>query len=140
MLSKRKLVAAFKVLSVIGLIILILYLVVKFIVNDPLLEKEIWNTLIFSIYVSSVSTVIAASIGIPLGIYLGIKEFKGKSLILNMTNSFMGFPPVVMGLIVFLLLSRSGPLGSLGILFTPSAIIIAQTCLAIPIITGVTVS
>ncbi|MHA1793308.1 MAG: hypothetical protein ACTSVI_11730, partial [Promethearchaeota archaeon] len=71
MLSKRKLVAAFKVLSVIGLIILILYLVVKFIVNDPLLEKEIWNTLIFSIYVSSVSTVIAASIGIPLGIYLG---------------------------------------------------------------------
>nr|MDO8116389.1 ABC transporter permease [Candidatus Sigynarchaeota archaeon] len=82
----------------------------------------------------------ASAIGIPSGIFLGTKRFRGKMFMVNFTNSFMGFPPVVMGLLVFLLLSRSGPLGPLGLIYTPASIIIAQTALSVPIIVGLTIS
>ena len=94
----------------------------------------------FSIVVSATATAIAAAIAIPLGIFLGMHEFKGKPIVVNLFNSFMGFPPVVMGVLVYLLLSRSGPLGTLRLLYTPTAIIFAQCLLCIPIITGITIS
>jgi tungstate transport system permease protein len=103
-------------------------------------ESEMASVLGFSIGVSATATAIAAAIAIPLGIFMGMREFKGKTIIVNLTNSFMGFPPVVMGVIVFMLLSRSGPLGSLHLLYTPTAIIIAQSFLCIPIVAGITIS
>ena len=81
---------------------------------------------------------IALSIALPISSFLALRDFKGKSFLSNLINTFMGFPPVVMGLIVYLMLSNSGPFGSLDLLYTPSAMIIAQLFLAIPIITGTT--
>ncbi|MFX1385436.1 MAG: ABC transporter permease, partial [Promethearchaeota archaeon] len=99
-------------------------------------DEEIWDIIFLSIRVSGTATILAAVIGLPLGSYLGLREFRGKKPLSNLLNTFMGFPPVVMGLIIFLLLSRSGPLGSLGILYTAIAMIIAQLFLAIPIVIG----
>lgn len=103
-------------------------------------NPEIWDILGFSVQMSVISIAISAAIGIPVGIFLGVKKFRGKTFIVNLANSFMGFPPVVMGLIIFLLLSRSGPLGALGLIYTPASIIIAQTSLSLPIIAGITIS
>lgn len=99
-------------------------------------DKEIWDIIFLSIRVSGTATFLAAIIALPIGTYLGLREFRGKKALSNLLNTFMGFPPVVMGLIIFILLSRSGPLGSLGLLYTTIAMIIAQLCLAIPIIMG----
>ena len=74
--------------------------------------------------------------GLPLAAVIATTNFSGKRFIVIMLNTLMGLPPVVVGLLIYLLLSRAGPLGSLGILFTPSAMIIAQTILIAPIITG----
>ena len=101
-------------------------------------DPEIWNIVGLSIRVSGTSTLIAALIAIPIGSYLGLREFRGKKPVTNLLNTFMGFPPVVMGLIVFLFLSKSGPLGAFGFLYSPTAMIIAQLLLAIPIIAGTT--
>ena len=87
-----------------------------------------------SLYVSLSATLIAALVGFPLGALLALKEFPGRNAVVVIVNALMGMPPVVIGLAVFLLLSRSGPLGSLGILFTPRAMIIAQAILITPII------
>jgi tungstate transport system permease protein len=103
-------------------------------------DPEIWSILGFSYLVSGAATAIAAIIGIPLGIFMGMRKFRGKTIFVNLTNSFMGFPPVVMGVIVYLLLSSVGPLGSLRLLYTPPAIIIAQALLCLPIITGITIA
>ncbi|MEX2680021.1 MAG: ABC transporter permease [Candidatus Sigynarchaeota archaeon] len=103
-------------------------------------QSEIMPLLGFSFGVSAIATAIAAAIAIPLGIFMGMREFKGKTIIINLTNSFMGFPPVVMGVLVYLLLSKAGPLGFLHLIYTPTAIIIAQCLLCIPIITGITLS
>ncbi|MHA1371826.1 MAG: ABC transporter permease, partial [Promethearchaeota archaeon] len=69
------------------------------------IDPEIWSIIGLSVGISISSTLMAAGIGIPLGILLGIKRFKGKTFIINMANTFMGFPPVVMGLIIFLIFS-----------------------------------
>ncbi len=87
-----------------------------------------------SIIVSLSAVVIAAVIGLPLGAFLALTRFPGRAGLIVILNAFMGLPPVVVGLAVFLLLSRSGPLGDLGILFTPRAMIIAQALLILPII------
>jgi tungstate transport system permease protein len=87
-----------------------------------------------SIIVSLSAVVIAAVAGLPLGAFLALTRFPGRAGLIVILNAFMGLPPVVVGLAVFLLLSRSGPLGSLGILFTPKAMIIAQALLILPII------
>lgn len=87
-----------------------------------------------SLAVSLSAVVLAASIGLPLGAFLALARFPGRSAIVVLLNAFMGLPPVVVGLAVYLLLSRSGPLGDLGILFTPSAMVIAQGILIVPII------
>jgi tungstate transport system permease protein len=89
-----------------------------------------------SISVSLAATVIAAVVSLPIGAMLAIFHFRSRRLIIVLINAFFGLPPVVVGLVLYLTLSRSGPLGSLALLFTPTAMVIAQTILAIPIITA----
>ena len=91
-----------------------------------------------SLAVSLSAVVLAACIGLPLGAILALSHFPGRNAIVVLLNAFMGLPPVVVGLVVYLLLSRSGPLGDLGILFTPSAMVIAQAILIVPIIAALT--
>lgn len=91
-----------------------------------------------SLAVSLSAVVLAAVVGLPLGAMLALMRFPGRSAIVVLVNAFMGLPPVVVGLAVYLLLSRSGPLGNLGILFTPTAMIIAQAILIVPIIAALT--
>jgi tungstate transport system permease protein len=97
-------------------------------------DPGLYRIIGLSLYVSLTATLIAALIGLPLGAFLALKEFRGRGAVIVLVNALMGMPPVVVGLAVFLLLSRSGPLGSLGILFTPRAMIIAQAILITPII------
>ena len=89
-----------------------------------------------SISVSLAATAIATGISLPIGATLAIFRFRGRRLIIVLINAFFGLPPVVVGLVLYLVLSRSGPLGSLALLFTPTAMVIAQSILAIPIITA----
>lgn len=91
-----------------------------------------------SLAVSFSAVVLAAFVGLPLGAWLALTHFPGRDAIVVLVNAFMGLPPVVVGLAVYLLLSRSGPLGNLGILFTPRAMVIAQAVLIIPIIAALT--
>lgn len=91
-----------------------------------------------SLIVSLSAVVLAAVIGVPLGAGLALTRFPGREAAIVTLNAMMGLPPVVVGLAVFLLLSRSGPLGSWGLLFTPQAMIIAQTMLVTPIIAALT--
>ena len=101
-------------------------------------DVEIWEIVTLSIRVSGFSTLLAALLALPLGSFLGIRNFRGKKPLTNLINTFMGFPPVVMGLIIFLLLSNSGPFGNAQLLYTPTAMIIAQVALGFPIILGTT--
>jgi tungstate transport system permease protein len=98
--------------------------------GDPALFAIVWLSLIVSLS----AVFMAALIGIPVGALLALTRFNGREGIIVIVNALMGLPPVVAGLGVYLLLSRSGPLGSLGLLFTPSAMIMAQTILVTPII------
>ena len=91
-----------------------------------------------SLFVSFSATVIAALIGMPMGAFVALNRFPGRDALIVVLNGFMGLPPVVAGLAVFLLLSRSGPLGPLGLLFTPLAMIIVQAVLITPIIAALT--
>src|SRR6187431_1643878 len=91
-----------------------------------------------SLIVSLSAIVLAAMIGVPLGAFLALNRFRGREAVIVVINALMGLPPVLVGLAVYLLLSRSGPLGSFGILFTPQAMIIAQTILIAPIIAALT--
>ena len=87
-----------------------------------------------SLIVSLSAVVLAALIGVPLGAFVALTRFRGREAVIVALNAMMGLPPVVVGLAVYLLLSRSGPLGSWGLLFTPKAMIIAQTLLVTPLI------
>ena len=87
-----------------------------------------------SLWVSLAAVICAAAIGLPLGAVIALTRFPGREAAIVVLNALMGLPPVVVGLAVYLLLSRSGPLGSWGILFTPAAMIVAQTILVTPII------
>jgi tungstate transport system permease protein len=91
-----------------------------------------------SLRVTGTALVLAAGLGLPAGAWLGIARFRGRALVIALLNAGMGLPPVVVGLAVYLLLSRSGPLGELGLLFTPTAMIIAQTLIAFPIVAALT--
>ncbi len=110
--------------------------------------QEILNITLLSLRVSGMAVLIGALIGIPVGALLGLKQFKGKRTVMrfvdimlkSIINTFMGLPPVVVGLTVYLLLTASGPLGWLGILYTPTAMIITQLIMVVPIIIGVTMS
>jgi tungstate transport system permease protein len=91
-----------------------------------------------SLIVSLAATVLAAIVALPLGAALALTRFPGRTGVVVVLNACMGLPPVVVGLVVYLLLSRSGPLGFLGILFTPQAMILAQALLVLPIIAALT--
>ena len=97
---------------------------------DPALMQIVW----LSLAVSLTAVLCAAVIGLPLGALIALTRFPGREASIVVLNALMGLPPVVVGLLVYLLLSRSGPLGSWGLLFTPRAMVIAQTILVAPII------
>jgi tungstate transport system permease protein len=103
-------------------------------VGDPTL----YSIVRLSLFVSLSAVTIASFIGMSLGAFLALVHFPGRTFLVVITNAFMGLPPVLVGLAVFLLLSRSGPLGFLGILFTPRAMIVAQALLVLPIIAALT--
>jgi tungstate transport system permease protein len=100
------------------------------------LEPEFWRIVALSLAVSLSATACATLLGLPLGGALAIWRFPGRRLIVLTANALLGLPPVVVGLALYLLLSRSGPIGWLGLLFTPAAMVIAQTVLALPIVTA----
>jgi tungstate transport system permease protein len=102
--------------------------------GDPALYAIVW----LSLKVSVSAVLIASIVGMPLGAALAMSRFPGRGALTVVINACMGLPPVVVGLAVFLLLSRSGPLGSAGLLFTPTAMAIAQAVLVAPIIAGLT--
>lgn len=95
---------------------------------------------LLSLFVSGTSTLVSALIAVPLGIALGLREFGGQRLLRNVLFTLYGLPPVLAGLLVFLLLSRSGPLGALGLLYTPLGMVLAQVVIVTPIILGITMS
>ena len=101
-------------------------------------DPNLYAIVRLSLAVSLSATTLAALVALPLGAYLALVRFPGRAFVIVVLNAFMGLPPVVVGLAVYLLLSRSGPLGFLGILFTPRAMIIAQALLVIPIIAALT--
>jgi len=111
-------------------------------------DSEILNITLLSLKVSGTAVLIGSLIGVPIGMILGLRRFSGKQILMRfidltlrgIINTFMGLPPVVVGLMVFLLLIGSGPLGSLQLLWTPTAMIITQLIMVIPIIIGVTMS
>ncbi len=100
------------------------------------LNPELLGIIVLSLTVSCTALLIATAFGLPLGALVGLKRFPAKGVVISAINSFMGLPPVVAGLFIYLMLSRSGPFGFMGLLYTPSAMIIAQTVLAFPIITA----
>ena len=97
-------------------------------------DAELWHIIRLSLAVTLSATLVATLLGAPLGAILAIGRFPGRRVIVVVMNGFMGLPPVVVGLFVYLMLSRSGPLGELGLLFTPGAMVIAQSLLITPII------
>lgn len=102
------------------------------------LDVELVEIVLLSLKVSLTAIFLSALIGLPLGALLAVTRFPGRRPVIVIVSAFMGLPPVVVGLVVYLLLSRAGPLGVLGLLFTPTAMIIAQTVLITPIITSLT--
>ena len=103
-------------------------------------DREILGVLWLSLQVSGAATLIALLLGIPAGAVLALSRFPGRMLVVSAVNTGMGLPPVVVGLFVTILLWRSGPLGGWEILYTPSAIILAQAVIAAPIVTGITLA
>jgi len=98
------------------------------------LDDKLLDIVLLSLRVSLSAVAIAALLGFPLGAAIAVGRFPGRQVAIVTLNAFMGLPPVVVGLAIYLLLSRAGPLGSLGLLFTPSAMVIAQAALILPII------
>jgi tungstate transport system permease protein len=103
---------------------------------DALRNREFWQIITLSLGVSLSATTVAAIVGLPVGVALAIWQFPGRGMIIVAANALLGLPPVVVGLVLYLLLSHSGPLGWLGLLFTPTAMVIGQTLLALPIVTA----
>lgn len=103
-------------------------------------DAELLDITFLSLYVSLAGVFFSSLLAIPLGVILGKGRFPGRGLLLNLVNTFMGLPPVLVGLFLFLIFSRAGPLGPSDLLFTPEIMALAQFIIAFPIITGITVS
>lgn len=101
-------------------------------IGEP--DAELLGIVGLSVRVSLTASIVALLIGAPFGALLAITRFRGRQVIIVLTNALLGLPPVVVGLALYLLLSRSGPLGAAGLLFTPAAMVIAQALLATPIV------
>jgi tungstate transport system permease protein len=101
-------------------------------------DTTLWRTVALSLQVSGTATLLAGGLGLALGAWLAVARFAGRRAVLWCLNTLLALPSVVVGLVVYLLLSRSGPLGSWGILFTPTAMVIAQTLLVLPVVAALT--
>jgi len=101
-------------------------------------DRELYAIILLSLRVSVLAVVISTVLGVPVGALCALRRFPGRGIIITLLNTFMGLPPVVAGLVVYLFLSRSGPLGFLGLLYTPSAMVIAQSVIAFPIVAALT--
>lgn len=104
------------------------------------LNPEVYEIAFRSIYITFTATLIASVISIPFSLYLAFHDFRGKTSLVNLIHTLYALPTVLIGLLVFLMLSRQGPLGFLGLLFTPVGMIIGQVILVIPILVGLTYS
>ncbi len=103
------------------------------------LDREVLGITLLSLEVSASATAISVVVGVAAGTGIALGSFPGKRLVVSVVNTGMGLPPVVVGLFVSMLLWRSGPLGALGLLYTPAAIVIAQAVIATPIVMGITI-
>jgi len=101
------------------------------------LDPDLLEITLRSLYVTLAATVIASAIGLPLGAWLALTRFRARRVVIALLNALMGLPPVVVGLVVYVLFSRSGPFGVLGLLFTPTAMILAQVIIITPIIASI---
>jgi tungstate transport system permease protein len=103
-----------------------------------LFDPEVWQITALSLQVSAIATGVSLLIGLPFGTWLALGNFRGRSVLLSIINTGMALPPVVVGLVVAMTLWRSGPLGDFRLIYTPVAIIIAQTVISAPVVTGLT--
>jgi tungstate transport system permease protein len=103
-------------------------------------DPALFEVIALSLQVTGVALFFSTLVGIPVGSWLGLKRFSGRRLIMALLYTGMGFPPVVVGLFVYLLLSRSGPMGILGWLFTARAMVVAQTIISFPLVAGFTMA
>lgn len=104
------------------------------------MNSQFWPILSLSLRVSSFAVAISSVLGLPLGVWLGLRRFRGKSFLVGLVQTGMAMPPVVVGLFLYLLLSRSGPLGNWEWLFTPPAMILAQVILCLPFVVGISMA
>jgi tungstate transport system permease protein len=112
------------------------FLLITFFTASPM--SDIFEITLLSLKVSLIATLISLLIGLPCGTWLALGNFRGRSYLLSVVNTGMALPPVVVGLVVAMTLWRSGPLGDLKLIYTPAAIIIAQTIIATPVVMGLT--
>lgn len=103
-------------------------------------DAEVWQVTLLSLRISGLATGISLLIGLPFGTWLALGRFPGRNFLLSLINTGMALPPVVVGLFVSIMLWRSGPFGELRLIYTPTAIIIAQVIIAAPVVTGLTVT
>lgn len=101
-------------------------------------DPDLYEIIGLSLRVSLAALAFACLIGLPLGAFVGFTRFPGRGVVVVVLNALMGMPPVVVGLLLYLMISRSGPLGALALLYTPTAMIIAQTMLILPIVAALT--
>jgi len=100
------------------------------------MDPDLYSIILLSLKVSGGAVLVASLAGIPVGAACALRRFTGRRVLVLLFNTFMGFPPVVAGLLIYLFLSRSGPLGFMGLLYSPGAMVIAQSVIAFPIIAG----
>jgi tungstate transport system permease protein len=103
-------------------------------------DPEVIEIALLSLEVSALATLLALVVGVPFGVWIGLKRFPGRNLVVSLVNTGMGLPPVVVGLFVTIFLWRSGPFGFLELLYTPAAIVVAQLILALPVVVGLTIA
>jgi tungstate transport system permease protein len=103
-------------------------------------DPEVWRITLLSLQISATATLLALAVGIPAGTLLALARFPGRALVISLVNTGMGLPPVVVGLFVTIVLWRNGLLGALELLYTPTAMVMAQLVIAAPIVTGLTLA
>src|SRR5919197_1511820 len=103
-------------------------------------DPEVWRITLLSLQISTSATLISLLLGIPLGTFLALTRFRGQRVVISLVNTGMSLPPVVVGLFVTIFLWRNGPLGFLHLLYTPTAMVLAQVVIAAPIVTGLTLA
>ena len=101
-------------------------------------SPAVWSVIWLSLQVSGIATLIATVVGVPTGYLLGVSRFGGRAALMLLVNTAMGFPPIVVGLLVYIAISQSGPLGYMHILYTPTAMVAAQAIIGAPLVIGVT--